>query len=75
LGIPKLAAAPRASSASREAIATISQRSAFKIPGITFPVAIFAVDRIPQRNARDMARLPRIRIDMAARLYESRTAI
>jgi hypothetical protein len=45
------------------------------MPGITLPVAMFAVERIPQRSAFGIALPSPIRIDMAASLRESRTHI
>jgi hypothetical protein len=45
------------------------------MPGITFFVAMSAVDRIPQRSELAMRLSSTIRIDMTAPLRESRTHI
>src|SRR3989304_3287797 len=55
--MPSWSATRRAWSVSRDAMATTSQRSAFWIPGMTFSLAMWAVDRIPQRSLF-MGRLP-----------------
>ena len=50
VGMPSSSATVRAWAASREAIATTSQRSALRMPGMTFLRAMSAVDRTPQRR-------------------------